>query len=827
MTASSTANVTTSQSRDTDEAIAITGLGITCALGDGVDAVWKGVREGLSGIRLTQRPDTSLLSCQYSGSIEGTPQALSGWRGKLDRASRLALAVSEEALQSAGLDLSDLDPYRVGVAIGTSVGGLDQGEQFHWELMAGGPEATRLSRLLTYPLYTAADVLATAHGLKGPKVVVSNACAAGGNSIGWAFDAIRHGRADVMLAGGVDVLDILSLAGFDSLKALDPEPCAPLSRSGGLNLGEGAALLVLEPESRARARGADILGYVLGYGLSSDAHHATAPDPAGNGARRSMSVALRQAGLPPEAVDYVNAHGTGTPANDSSEPRAVDALFGGSPPPMSSTKSQVGHNLGAAGAIEAVVSVMSLRDNVLPPTINVDPACAPTRDIVPNVGREQPVHVVLSNSFAFGGNNCSLAFGDAPSPHAPARPSRRVVLTGAGVVSPLGTGREAFMAAVAAGTSAVGAALRTDTSLSRTSMGAELADDTHMAFIDRSYARRLDQLGRLVMSASRMALADAGVLGNRADCERIGMVFGTFTGPLETVSKLTETIGSQGPHKVNPRLFPNSVMNAAVGHACLSLNVRGPLSTLASGCASGLTGLGYAVDLVADGEADIMLAVSADELTPLLHYGFDRLGLLSEQALQPYSRDSSGTSLGVGGVALVVEFLEHALARGANILAEVTGHTVTSDAYRVAGNEPSGQAWSESFRRALDDAGCTPSDVSTLYGDARGTAVLDLAEARALGALWDPGQVRLANLSPQVGHMHSTTPLLSVLCAATTCSTGWVPPVLGLRDPLDELAGVPTSGTAGSGADGRSCVVTAANWGGTYASAVVSPFVQA
>jgi len=826
MTARSTTELGNSRGRNTDEAIAITGVGITCALGDGVEVVWKAVREGLSGIRLTQRLDTAMLGCQYSGSIEGTPQASSRVRGRLDRASRLALAVSEEALASAGLDLHELDPYRVGVAIGTSVGGLDQGEQFHWELMAGGPQATRRSRLLTYPLYTAADVLATAHGLKGPKVVVSNACAAGGNSVGWAFDAIRHGRADVMLAGGVDVLDILSLSGFDSLKALDTEPCSPLSRSSGLNLGEGAALLVLETGSRARARGASIFGYALGYGLSSDAHHATAPDPSGNGARRSMSGALRQAGLRPEDVDYVNAHGTGTPANDSSEPRAVDALFGAHPPPMSSTKSQVGHNLGAAGAIEAVVSVLALRDGVLPPTINVDTAFPPTRDIVPDVGRDHPVHVVLSNSFAFGGNNCSLAFGDAPPARAPRRSPRRVVLTGAGVVSPLGTGRETFMSAVASGASAVGEAVRTDTSLSRTSLAAELRDDTHMAFIDRSYARRLDQLGRLVMSASRMALADAGVPVTLADCERIGMVFGTFTGPLETVSTLTETIGSQGPHKVNPRLFPNSVMNAAVGHACLSLNVRGPLSTLASGCASGLTGLGYAVDLVADGEADVMLAVSADELTPLLHYGFDRMGLLSPAALQPYGRGSSGTSLGTGGVALVVESLEHALARGATILAEITGHTVTADAFRVAGNEPSGQAWSESFRRALDDAGREPSDVSTLYGDARGTPAIDLAEARALGAVWDPGQVRLANLSPQVGHLHSTTPLLSVLCAAQTCATGWVPPVRGLRDPLDELAGVPTSGTAGSGPDGRSCVVTSANWGGTYASAVVSPYVR-
>lgn len=805
------------------ERVAITGIAVTCALGDGADAVWKAVHDGQSGIRLTQRLDVSTLSCRYSGEVEQVPRPGRKPRGRLDRATTLALAAGEEALASARLRPAAFDPYRVGVALGTSVGGLEQGEQFHWELLGGGVPATRRHHLLTYPLYTSADALAAAYGLKGPKVVISNACAAGGNSIGWATDAIRNGRADVMLAGGVDVLDILSLAGFDSLKALDPHPCAPLSRSTGLNLGEGAALLVLEAETVAAERGAPVLGFVRGYGLTSDAHHATAPDPSGSGARRAMQGALAQAGLEPSDVDYVNAHGTGTPANDSSEPRAVDALFGAAAaPPMSSTKSQVGHMLGAAGAIEAVVSTLALRDGVLPPTINVDPGIPLTRDIVPNLGREHPVRVVVSNSFAFGGNNCSLVFGAEPGASRPPAAGRRVVLTGAGVVSPLGNGRAGFLDAVAGG--AVGIApAATDLSLSTTGLAAEITDDGYRSFIDRSYARRLDQLGLLVLAACRMALGDAGLRVSSANSERVGMIFGTTTGPLETVEALSETIGTAGPHKVNPRLFPNSVMNAAVGHACLSLQVKGPLSTLATGCAAGLTGLGYAADLVRDGEADVMLAVSADEFTPLLHLGFDRLGLLADVPPVPYARQSTGAVLGAGGVALVLESLEHAQARGATVLAEVTGYAVTSDAYRVAGNEPSGEAWSESFRRAVADAGARLADIGALYGDARGTAALDRAEARAVSRVFTPGTVRLANLSPQVGHLHSTTPLLSALCAARTVATGWVPPVHGLTDPLPELDGHPTGGTPACGGDGRSALVTAANWGGTYASVVLAP----
>src|SRR5690625_516802 len=308
----------------------------------------------------------------------------------------MALNAAREAVEAAELPARHADPYRIGVALGTSVGGLDEGEKFHWQLLAGGVANTRRAHLFGYPLYTSADAISVAFGLKGPKVVISNACAAGANAIGYAADVIRERRADVMLAGGVDVLDILSLAGFDSLKALDPEPCAPYSRSTGLNIGEGAALLVLEPESKAQARGAPIVGYVRGYALSSDAHHATAPDPAGGGARRAMEAALVQSRLSPTDVSYVNGHGTGTPANDSAEPKAVDEVFGrDSAPPMSSTKSQIGHTLGAAGAIEAAISMLAIRDRVLPPTVNVSHANvshanvtdtnvtdAPERDIV-------------------------------------------------------------------------------------------------------------------------------------------------------------------------------------------------------------------------------------------------------------------------------------------------------------------------------------------------------------------------------------------------------------------------------------------------------------
>ncbi|WP_052229740.1 beta-ketoacyl-[acyl-carrier-protein] synthase family protein [Streptomyces sp. CT34] len=811
------------------ERVAVTGIGLSCALGNGVQQVWRGIREGRSGIGETGRIDVSTLSCRYSGEVSSVPASRHRLRGRLDRATTLALNAAEEALNGAGLglaggdghDRSGHDPYRMGVAVGTSVGGLERGEEFHWELLRNGPQAPRRDLLFHYPLYTSADALSIAFQLRGPKVVISNACAAGANSIGFATDAIREGRADVMLAGGVDVLDILSLAGFDSLNALDPEPCAPYSRSTGLNIGEGAAILVLESESSARRRGAEILGYVLGYALTSDAYHATAPDPAGSGALRAMRRGLSQAGLTAAQVDYVNGHGTGTPTNDSAETKAVAALFADlAPAPMSSTKSQVGHMLGAAGALEAAACVLALRDGVLPPTVNADESREPVRDIVPNRARAQELDVVVSNSFAFGGNNCSLVLGRRPLPAAPPRPDHRVVITGAGPVSAVGSGREVFLAALRDGRTGVGPARLADLGLSRTGQAAEIDTAECRRHVDRGYARRLDQIGLLTLAASRLALDDAALRVGTSDADRVGMVFGTFNGPVQTVEQLSETIGTDGPHRVNPRLFPNSVMNAAAGHACLALRIRGPLSTLATGCVSGLSALGYAADLVRRGEAEVMLAVSADELTPLVHYGFDRLGLLSPDTVRPYSTTPSGTVLGAGSTALVVESLEHALARGATILAEVRGHAITSDGYRIAGNDPSGRAWAESFRRALDDAGMDPDGIGTVYGDARGTAAIDRAEARALARVWRPGTVRLSNLTGYVGHVPSTTSLMSAVCATETLRTGWSPDIPGLSDPLDGLAGylAPTART------GQACLLTAANWGGTYASLVLSPW---
>lgn len=794
--------------------ISVSGLAIACGLGDETNTVWTAVKRGDSGITPIRRLDVSSLRSRFAAELQSDPAGP-------DRAVGLGVRVATAAVVDAGVDLADLDSTRVGVALGTSVGGLERGEQWQRDLLYEGVERTRRGLLLTYPLYTAADAISGVLGLRGPKVVISNACAAGANAIGWAADQIRLGRADLMVAGGVDVLDMLSLAGFESLKALDDQPCAPLSRSSGLNLGEGAGFVILESQESLRRRAGTAVAWFHGYGLSSDAHHATAPDPQGGGALRAMRRALAAGHAEPSQVGYLNAHGTGTPANDSAEPRAITALFDPCIPPVSSTKSQIGHTLGAAGAVEAVVTVLALRDKVLPPTINVQERSAgprPLPDIVEKFARPTAIDLVLSNSFAFGGNNCALLFGAAAPTRSTGPGRRQVVITGAGAITGLGIGRAALTDAVDQGRSAIGQAQRLQLTHSRSQAVAELTGE-HLALVDRSYLRRVDQLGALVLAVARTSLKDAEVNVRRVGRERVGMVFGTFTGPLETVSELSRVITKEGPDQVSPRLFPNSVVNAAVGHACLSTQVKGPLSTLATGVAAGVQSIQYSADLIADGEASIMLALTADEITPELHLGYDRLGLLGSADSTPYAADTTGLVPGAGAAALVLEELHHALDRGATIYGEVLGQSNTADAGPIGGIDPEGEAWARGLALALERSDIAAEDLAAVYGDARGTEVLDRAELGAvLQAL--PGGATLANIGSMTGHLGATTAVASAVTALRTLATGWVPSVRGSPSTPSLLN---LSGRRASDDAPRHALVTSANWGGTYASVVLGP----
>ena len=392
----------------------MTGLGTVTAIGRNLSEFWRGLTSGACGIRPISVFDASAYRTQTAAEVSEIPDAFltPSERRRMSRADRMGLAAAHEAVADAGLDLSREDPTRVGVILGGGTSGLLDSEEFYERHLRGCK--ARPSRVLNHLPDAITDRIAQRFGLQGIKSTITTACSSSANAMGYAFDAIVGGLADVVITGGSDVLARLTYGGFNSLRSVDPDPCRPFDRARrGLSIGEGAGILVFEEAERARRRGAPIRAEFLGYGVTSDAFHMTAPDPSGNAGGRAIRAALASAGVNADDVDYVNAHGTATPQNDSAETAALKAALGERARriPVSSIKSMIGHCLCASGAIEAVSTVMSVSEATVPPTIhyeNPDPDC--DLDYVPNHAREADVRIALSNSFAFGGNSTVVVF---------------------------------------------------------------------------------------------------------------------------------------------------------------------------------------------------------------------------------------------------------------------------------------------------------------------------------------------------------------------------------------------------------------------------------
>ena len=407
--------------------VVITGMGIVSPVGTGVEYAWKNVVAGNSGIRKIDTFDVSALATQIGGiPVCGTepgqynPEAVLDPREmrKMDKSIMYGVVAADEALRDAGLIDYDGDKERIGVSVGAGIGGLTSIYENCIELYNGGPRRISPFFIPKSIINMTAGHISIKYGLKGPNLAVVTACATGAHSIGEAARLIEHGDADIMFAGGTEgAIDVIGIAGFNAMKALSTRNDNPTAASrpwdkdrDGFIMSEGAGILILEEYEHAVARGAKIYAEVAGYGLSGDAYHITAPAEGGEGGLRAMRAALRDAGLQPSDVDYVNAHGTSTGLGDMGELAAVQKLFGDLPVSMSSTKSVTGHLLGAAGAVEAIFCTLAIRDGVVPPTINLEhpEEAVGNFDLVPNVAKKRKVDVAISNSFGFGGTNASL-----------------------------------------------------------------------------------------------------------------------------------------------------------------------------------------------------------------------------------------------------------------------------------------------------------------------------------------------------------------------------------------------------------------------------------
>ena len=406
--------------------VVVTGLGVVTSLGRAVETFWDRVVRGESGVGPISLFDVSGYRVQFGGQVPWEPEKedIAGPKElkRLDRFTQFAIASAKDAVADSGIDFSKEEPFRCGVVIGSGIGGLWEFEVQEERLLHKGIDKVSPFTIPKLMVNSASGHVSSLYGIKGPNFAVATACASAANSIGSALRAIQYGDADVMVTGGSEAaLTPIGLAGFQNMRALSFRGDAPQQASrpfdadrDGFVLAEGAGVVVLEELEHARARGARIYGELMGYGASGDAGHITQPDEEGRGAAQAMAMALRDAAINPEAVQYINAHGTSTPLGDKAETAAVKKVFGDQARKLavSSTKSQLGHTLGASGGIELVVCALTVSRGVITPTINLDtpdPAC--DLDYTPKVAREARVDVAMSNSFGFGGHNASLVLG--------------------------------------------------------------------------------------------------------------------------------------------------------------------------------------------------------------------------------------------------------------------------------------------------------------------------------------------------------------------------------------------------------------------------------
>jgi 3-oxoacyl-[acyl-carrier-protein] synthase II len=403
--------------------VVVTGIGLICGVGNSTDVVWKALLAGQSGVGRITSFDPTAFACQIAAEVKNFDPLNYIEKKEVKKMGRfihVAIAAADEAMKMSGLKVTPENDERVGVHIGSGIGGFDIIEREHAALMEGGPRKISPFFIPAAIVNLAAGQVSMRFGAKGPNEATATACTTSAHSIGDSFRIIQHNDADVMIAGGAEAaITPMGVGGFAAMRALSTRNDAPEKASrpwdkdrDGFVIGEGAGIIILEELEFARKRGAPILAEIAGYGMSGDAYHMTQPAPEHEGGFRVMRNAVRDAGVTPDVVGYVNAHGTSTPIGDALEAKAIRNFFGEHKLAVSSTKSMTGHLLGGAGGLEAGITVLALRDQILPPTVNLETPEPDTAgmDLVPNTARKAEIEYAMSNSFGFGGTNGALLF---------------------------------------------------------------------------------------------------------------------------------------------------------------------------------------------------------------------------------------------------------------------------------------------------------------------------------------------------------------------------------------------------------------------------------
>lgn len=716
----------------------VTGLGMICAIGNNVEETWENALKSISGIKQTQRVDTENCYAKLSAEVndptlENVPKA-----EEMDRVSKLCVKAAGEAIADAGLENEKEDLSKVSCIMGSCVGGVLSIEDYY----ENGRKAEAIPKMTISAI---ANQVAEVYGAGGVITNVGNACAASTISISYACDLIRAGKSEVVLAGGADVFASVPYAGFTALHALDEQNCSPFNRCSGITLGEGSGVLVVESYEHAVKRGAKIYCEVLGSGVSSDAHHITAPREDGEGQMHAIRRAIAQSGVPEKEIGYINAHGTGTGKNDMAEFLSLHTIFDDKNDDLnvSSTKAMVGHCLGAAGAIEAVFAVKSLTEGKIPATLGYAPEDmerlaerAGKIDFTPNTAKEKELTTVMSNSFAFGGNNASIIFSKNPGEVEVPEKKDKIYITGLGIVSPVGNTTEAYVDAYK------NAKVPQETSL----QSAAEREDFDKYGVKMAFYRKLDKFSKIQVLSGVSALADAGIQVTDENATDIGIVVGTADGPLSTVCDFQMDLTEKGNAAGSAFKFPNTVYNAAGGYLSICSGIKGYNVTVTNGAQSGLSSIAYGCQVIRQGREEIVLATGTDENSEIMTELYDKLGVVAKNAPKAYS-GQEGFLLSDGSTTMILESEKSANARGAKKYAEVAGYGMAHESVEFGKLTGSEKALDEAIKDALKDADMCADDIDAVVGFGNGMKAVDDLEIAAYRRVFGEKAKELALLT--------------------------------------------------------------------------------
>lgn len=742
--------------RKADTRCVVTGLGMINAIGKNVDECWNNALLGKEGIDKVKSVNSDDCYAHLGAEIKDGDLETND---KYDRVSSICIQASKEAMKDAKITENEEDADRFGVIMGSCVGGVVSIENF----IEKGEKTEDINKM---SISSIANNVANIAGAKGVVTNIGNACAASTMSVAYACELIRAGVGDMFIAGGADAFASVPFAGFTALHALSENPCSPFNHSNGITLGEGAGAIVVESYEHAVKRGAHIYCDVLSAGISSDAHHITAPRPDGIGQMYAIRTAMEKSGIKPEELSYVNAHGTGTAKNDEAEFLSLHTIFDdvNDDLSVSSTKAMVGHCLGAAGAIEAVYAIKALTEGKIPPTIGYSDEDlealkekAGKIDFMPNKMREKEMNYVMSNSFAFGGSNASIIFSKKDGNVKETENDEKIYITGLGIVSPLGNGTANYIDKVNTGE-------KVDSASACSTLGKEDFDkyDIKLAFY-----RKLDNLSTMQVVSGIEAINDAGFEVSDENAEDYGMIIGTGDGPLTTVYQFQEHISKEGTQNGSAFNFPNTVYNAAGGYLSIKTGMRGYNVTVTNGYQSGLSSICYAANEIKQNRAKAMLATGTDENSEVMNKLYSKLNLVANERNDVYDKEN-GMILSDGSVSVALESESQAKSHEAMIYAEVAGYAMTHECVEYGEIKGSDAGLSRAISEALKNAGLEEKDIDCVFGFANGIKDVNEIEKNVVGKVFAGKPV--INVKDYVGEARAAAATLSAAHAALILS---------------------------------------------------------